>query len=73
MTIRMKQTRTIDGASKLVAQERSFTITLTQQESEWLGAGLSRLIDARHKAGKLEEVDQLLTFASRFYHARTPA
>ena len=52
--------------------ERSFTVTLTQQESEWLDAGLTRLIDARHKAGKLEEVDQLLAFSSRFFNARTP-
>jgi len=58
---------------KQITQERSFTITLTQQESEWIESGISRLIDARHKAGKLEEVEQLLAFASRFYHARTPA
>jgi hypothetical protein len=73
MSIKLKQTRTIDDASRLVARERSLSITLTKQESEWLDAGLSRLIDARHKAGKLEEVDQLLAFASRFYQARTPA
>ena len=58
---------------KNTEQERVFTITLTQRESEWLEAGLCRLIDARHKAGKLDEVDQLLTFASRFFQARTPA
>ena len=69
MTIRPKQTRTIDGASKM---ERSFAITLTEQQIKWLEAGLTRLACARHETGELKEVDQILAFSRLFSNALTP-